>query len=86
MIVKVTALEVPPPGAGVNTVMVAVPVCGSSVGVRVAVNLAEVTNFVVKSLLFQRITDPLVKLLPLTVKVILVLPAAPESGEILEIV
>ena len=43
LIVKVWALEVPPPGVGVNTVTVAVPAMAISVAVIAAVSCVEDT-------------------------------------------
>jgi hypothetical protein len=48
LIVKVWALEVPPPGAGVNTVTVAVPAVTMSEAVIAAVNWVEETYVVVR--------------------------------------
>ena len=66
---KVLALEVPPPGDGVNTVTLAEPLALMSLERIVALTLVEDTNVVVRFDPFQRTTEPLTKFLPLTVKV-----------------
>lgn len=68
------ALEIPPPGSGLKTVMGKAPVARISAALICAVNLVEFTNVVVLSLPLNRTTEPLTKAVPLTVNVN---PAAP---------
>ena len=69
LIVRVWALEVPPPGAGVNTVTEAVPATAMSAAGIAAVNRVEETNVVVRSAPFQSTTELATKPVPLTVSV-----------------
>jgi len=78
--VKVWALEVPPPGAGLNTVTWAVPAAAMSAAVIAAVNWVEETKVVVRSAPFQRTTDPETKFVPFTVSVNAAPPAVREDG------
>src|ERR1700690_4646349 len=66
LIVKVWAFDVPPLGAGLNTVTVAVPAVAISVAVIAAVSWGDVTNDVTRLPPFHWTTEPLTKLLPLT--------------------
>ncbi len=77
---KVWALEVPPPGAGLNTVTWAVPAVAMSAAVIAAVNWVEETKVVVRFDPFHRTTEPATKLLPLTVSVKAGPPAVAEEG------
>ena len=82
--VSVTAADVPPPGAGVKTVIdSSAPTARSDAG-RVAVNCVLLTNVVVRFEPLTCITDPWMKLLPLTVSVSPFVPAETLFGEILE--
>jgi hypothetical protein len=69
LIVKVWGLEVPPPGAGVNTVICAVPATAISEAGIAAVSRVAETNVVVRSDPFHRTTESDTKLVPLTVNV-----------------
>ena len=69
LIVKVRALEVPPPGAGLNTVTEAVPAAAMSVAGMAAVTCVAFTKVVVRAEPFHLTTEPETKLLPLTVRV-----------------
>jgi len=80
LIVKVWLLEVPPPGAGVNTVTVAVPAVTMSAAVIAAVSCVADTYVVVRLVPFHRTTEPLTKLLPLTVSVKAAPPAFADKG------
>jgi hypothetical protein len=53
LIVNVTEFEVPPPGAGLTTVMEAVPAVATRVAGTMAVSCVEETNVVVKAVPFQ---------------------------------
>src|SRR6266850_2106302 len=68
-IVNVWALDVSPPGAGLNTVTDAVPAVARSVVGMDAVTWDAETNIVVRSAPFQRTIDPLMKFVPFTVNV-----------------
>ena len=86
LIVKVCAFEVPPPGAGLNTVTEAVPVVAMSAAVIAAVNWIADTYVVVRLDPFHCTTEPLMKLLPLTVRVKAEPPAVAEVGLMLVVV
>ena len=79
---NVSAAEVPPPGAGLNTVTCAVvpAVVMSDAGIDAVTRVAE-TNVVVRSAPFQRTTEPDTNPVPFTVSVNAPLPAAAEDGE-----
>ena len=79
-IVKVWAFEVPPPGAGLNTVTEAVPAVAMSAAVIAAVNWVADRYVVVRLDPFHCTTEPLTKLLPLTVRVKAEPPGAAEVG------
>ena len=80
LMVNVTALDVPPPGAGLKTVTLAAPAVAISAAVMEAVNCVALTNVVVRLDPFHRTADPLTKLLPLIVSVKAAPPAAVEDG------
>src|SRR6267142_1978970 len=76
-IVNVWALEVPPPGAALNTVTDAVPAVTRSVAGMDAVSCDAEPNIVVRLAPFHRTTDePAAKFVPFTVNV----NAAPPTG------
>ena len=79
-IVKVWLLDVPPPGAGLNTVTWAVPAVAISVAGIVAVSRETEPNAVVRSLPFHRTVELETKLLPFTVNVNPAPPGAAEFG------
>src|SRR5215831_17786802 len=83
--VKVTALEVPPPGAAFATVMEIEPGAAMSPARIVALSCVELTNVVARLEPLTRTVDPFTKFEPLTVRVKLAPPAAVEEGEMLEI-
>ncbi len=64
LIVKVLVLDVPPPGAGLDTVTVAVPATAMSAAVIAAVNRVADTYVVVRFAPFQRTTELLTKPVP----------------------
>ncbi len=80
LVVKFSALEVPPPGIGLYTVTWSFPAVAMSAAVITAVNWVEDTNVVVRFDPFHWTTDPLTKLLPLIVRTKSVPPAAVEAG------
>jgi hypothetical protein len=84
LIVKVRELDVPPPGAGLNTVTEAVPATAMSAAVIIAVNRVEETKVVVRFAPFHRTIEPATKLLPLTVRTKSVPPAIVDVGLKLE--
>jgi hypothetical protein len=67
--VRLTALEVPPPGAGLKTVMGKFPEFTISVARIVAVNCVELTNVVTRPIPLKRTTEALTKFVPLTVRI-----------------
>ena len=67
VIVKVSALEVPPPGF--TTLTCAVPAAAMSLAGIAAVSCVALTNVVVRAAPFHCTTEPETKLLPLTVSV-----------------
>ena len=67
--VNVRAFEVPPPGAGLNTVTRAVPDEAISAAGIAAVNWVALTNVVVRLLPFHCTTDAEIKFVPFTVSV-----------------
>src|SRR5712664_3197359 len=70
VIVNVCAFEVPPPGAGLNTVTCTVPGFAISLAGIAALSCDDETNVVVRSRLFHRtLAAPETKLLPFTVSV-----------------
>ena len=80
--VKVSALEVPPPGPLVTTVTGTVPAVVTSDAEMEAVSLALLTNVVVKGEPFQFTREaPLTKFEPFTVRVNVALPAVLLVGE-----
>ncbi len=86
VMVKVAVLDVPPPGAGLKTVTFAVPAVATSLAGIAAVSTVLETNPVVRSLPFQRTTEPLTKFVPVMVRVNPPLPATVVDGLIVVIV
>jgi hypothetical protein len=80
LIVKVWALEVPPPGAGFTTVTWAVPAVAMSAAVITAVNWVEETYVVARLDPFQFTVEPEAKAVPFTVSVNPAPPAVAEVG------
>jgi hypothetical protein len=80
LIVNVSGLEVPPPGAGVITVTVAVPAVAMSAAVTAACKLVLETKVVVRALPFHWTVEEDTKLLPVTVSVNAAPPAVAEPG------
>src|SRR4030095_15012844 len=79
LIVKVSALEVPPPGFA--TVTCAVPAVAMSLAGIAAVSCVALTNVVVRAVPFHCTTEPETKLLPFTVSVNAGPPAVALLGE-----
>src|SRR5262249_132396 len=73
-------LEAPPPGAGLTTVISAVPAEEMSALVIAAVSWEALTKVVVRALPFHCTTAPDTKPVPLTVNVNAAPPGAAESG------
>lgn len=69
VMVKVTALDVPPPGAGLVTVTPGVPTVVMSLARMAAVSLVTLTKVVVRAMPLKLTTELLMKPVPLTVKV-----------------
>src|SRR5215475_10353246 len=68
VICRMAAPDVPPPGAGVNTVMLAAPGFGMFADVILAVNCVALLNVVGRLLPLIRTTDELTKPLPVTIR------------------
>src|SRR5262245_20030565 len=79
-ILNVWLFDVPPPGAGLKTVTVAVPVAAMSEAAMRAVNWVDETNEVARSVPFHRTNELDTKPFPLTVNVNPGAPAIPELG------
>jgi hypothetical protein len=82
LMVKAKFPQVPPPGAGLETVTCAVPAAAMSAAVMAACNWVALTKVVVRFEPFHRTTDPLTNPLPFTVKVKAAPPAVALEGEI----
>src|SRR5436190_729250 len=76
--------EVPPPGAGVATVICAVPAVPRSADEMAAVSCVALRTGVVRATPFQRTLEPLMKLVPVTVSVKAAFPAAALAGDRVE--
>ena len=81
LMVNDDAVEVPPPGAGLNTVTWAVAALAMSAAVIAAVNWVALTYVVVRAEPLQLTTEPLAKPVPLTVRVKAAPPAVALEGE-----
>src|SRR5205823_410936 len=75
--VRLVALEVPPPGAGLKTVIAKVPAAATSAAVSCAVSCVALTSVVGRSAPPSRTLELLLKFVPSTVK------AKPESPAVL---
>jgi hypothetical protein len=80
LMLKVTAFDVPPPGAGFTTVTDAVPALAIRAAGTVAVSCVALTNVVVSAVPFQFTVEPETKLVPFTVNVNCAPPAVAEVG------
>lgn len=80
LMVKLRALVVPPPGAGLLTVTLAVPAAKTSAAVIAAVNCVALTNVVVRAPPFHCTIEVLLKFAPLTVSGNAALPAIAAVG------
>src|SRR5438445_6559547 len=78
--VNAAGAEVPPPGAGLTTVTLAVPAAAMSVAGIVAVSCVGETNVVARAAPFQFTVEVLTKLPPLTVSVAAGPPAVAPDG------
>jgi len=78
------AADVPPPGAGVNTVMLGVPAAAISLAGMAAVSRVDETNVVVRPAPLTWTTEPLVKLEPAAVRVKAAPPADAAVGLMLD--
>jgi hypothetical protein len=78
--VKVSTLDVPPPGVGVETVTVAVPLAAMSAAVMAACSWVVDPKVVGRALPFQFTVESEIKFVPLTVSVKLALPTGAELG------
>jgi len=80
LITKFTALEIPPPGAGLETVTGTVPADAISAAVMEAASWLTVKNVVGRFEPFQRTIDPFMKFDPLTRRVKPAAPAVVDDG------
>jgi hypothetical protein len=78
---SVRALEVPPPGEGVATVICAVPILARSVAGMAARSSWPFTKTVGRAAPFQRITDVAMKSVPFTVRMNADVPACAAVGD-----
>src|SRR5262249_24095722 len=78
------AADVPPPGAGVNTVMLGVPAAAISLAAMAAVSCVDETNVVVRLAPLTWTIEPLVKLEPVAVRVKAAPPAEAVVGLMLD--
>src|SRR5882762_4160616 len=85
LIVKVSALEVPPPGLGLNTVTLAKPTAVRSDAGTVAVRCEASTKLVASATPFQFTVDAATKSLPVTARMNSGLPDAALDGARVEI-
>ncbi len=81
LIAKTKEADVPPAGAALNTVTAAVPAVAIRLPGTNAVNCVAFTNVVVSAVPFQLITEPFIKLLPVTAMVNAGSPAVALAGE-----
>src|SRR5882762_1402711 len=79
--VKAELPDVPPPGAGLNTVTCVVPAMAMSAAVMPACNCVALTNVVVRFVPFQLTTEPLRNPVPFTVSVNAAVPAVAFAGD-----
>jgi hypothetical protein len=77
---KSSAFDAPPPGAGLKTATLLEPVFIISAALIEAVNCVLLTKVVVRALPFHCTIEPLMKLVPVSVKWKASLPAAAQSG------
>jgi len=80
VMVKVTAFEVPPPGAGFVTVTVGVPAAATSLAGMAAVSLVALTKVVARGVPLKFTTDVVMKFEPFTVRVNAPEPAVAVAG------
>lgn len=73
--IKLTAVEIPPPGAGLNTVMGNVPNAAMSAAGICAVNCVALTSAVVRAPPLKRTRELPLKFVPVTVSVNAAVPA-----------
>jgi hypothetical protein len=81
LIVKVSALDVPPPGVGFITVTVAVPAVAMLLAGTEAVNFVSLTYFVVSPFPFHSTLEVETNFVPVTVRVNAAPPAVALEGE-----
>jgi hypothetical protein len=81
LMVKVRALDVPPPGEGFSTVTEAVPAVAMSLAGTEAVTCVLLTYVVVSPVPFHCTVDPETKFVPVRVKVCAAAPATAEAGD-----
>src|SRR5258708_36088130 len=79
--VRANLFEIPPPGAGLNTIIWAVPATAMSDAVMAACSCVPLTYVVVRPVPFQYTTEPLTNPFPFTVTVKAALPAVADEGD-----
>jgi hypothetical protein len=84
LMVKLTALDVPPPGEGLETVKVAVPAATMSLAGIVAVRAVELSKVDVSGVPFQLTVEAVIKPEPVSMTVVAAAPAFAELGFALE--
>ena len=81
LMVKPVLVEVPPPGAGLNTVTWTVPAEAISAALMDTSNCVPLTKVAVRGDPFQFTTEPLTKPLPFTVRVNAAVPPVADEGD-----
>ena len=81
LMVNTDTFDVPPPGVGLNTVILAVPATATNVALTDAVNCVALTKVVTNAVPFQLMTEPLIKFVPVMVSVNAGSPAVTLAGE-----
>src|SRR6266567_4714861 len=81
LMVKPVLVEVPPPGAGLNTITWTVPAEAISAALMDTSNCVPLTKVAVRFAPFQFTTDPLTNPLPFTVRVKAAVPPVADEGD-----
>src|SRR6266567_3962442 len=81
LMVKAILPEVPPPGAGLNTITWAVPATAMSAVLMAACSCVPLTYVVVRLVPFQYTTEPFINPFPFTVRVKAPVPAVADEGD-----
>ena len=81
LMVNTDTFDVPPPGVGLNTVILAVPATATNVTLTDAVSCVALINVVANAVPFQLMTELLIKLAPVTVSINAGSPTVTLAGE-----